>query len=191
MQAKCWPYLRYRANSQCIRVCHTTLPPYHAASRSGSVLSIYSHPHQPRDTNQHDWNFPFVTDRIDRMCSVRILSADTTQRPWALLFFINFSILNSSINPIKKWNLQIQIASWATEVKFTSSWVSQLAIIGTFSTWVVRQPMGLLPWADIPGACATRNFMHLVRGPMGIWPKLAISTHYTFINPIQTWNLQL
>ena len=85
MQAKCWPYLRYRANSQCTRVCHTTLPPYHAASRSGSVLSIYSHPHQPRDTNQHDWNFPFVTDRINRMCSVRILSADTTQRPWALL----------------------------------------------------------------------------------------------------------
>ena len=85
MQAKCWPYLRYRANSQCTRVCHTTLPPYHVASRSGSVLSIYSHPHQPRDTNQHDWNFPCVTDRIDRMCSVRILSADTTQRPWALL----------------------------------------------------------------------------------------------------------
>ena len=88
MQAKCWPYLRYRANSQCTRVCHTTLPPYHAASRSGSVLSICSHPHQPRDTNQHDWNFPFVTDRIDRMCSVRILSADTTQRPWALLFLM-------------------------------------------------------------------------------------------------------
>ena len=31
-------------------------------------------------------DFPFVTDRIDIMCSLRILSADTTQRPWALLF---------------------------------------------------------------------------------------------------------
>ena len=43
MQAKCLPYLGYRANSQCTRVCHNTLPP-DAASRSGSVLSIYSHP---------------------------------------------------------------------------------------------------------------------------------------------------
>ena len=47
-----------------------------------AVLFIYSHPHQPRDANQHDWDFQFVTDRIDRMCSVWILSSDTTQRPW-------------------------------------------------------------------------------------------------------------
>ena len=51
------------------------------------MLFIYSHPHQPRNANKHDWHFPFVTDRIDRMCSVWILSADTTQRPWRSCYY--------------------------------------------------------------------------------------------------------
>ena len=55
----------------------------------------------------------------------------------------------------------MQIASWATEVKFTSSWATQLAIIGTF----------------LPG---------LSGNPCRIMTQLAISTHYSFINPIQT-----
>ena len=83
MRAKCWwPYLGHRTNSQCNRV-------WHFAPLCGqplAVLFIHSHPLQPRGANQHDWDFPFVNDRIDRMCSLRILSADTTQRPWALLF---------------------------------------------------------------------------------------------------------
>ena len=128
MQAKCWwLYLGYRANRQCTRISHNTLPPYatsrslretipsHAGPLNGPLNGTSKimesfflkcgadhplwhhwlaqprvivssegrqrHPHQPRDANQHDWDFPFVTDRIDRMCSVRILSADTPQRP--------------------------------------------------------------------------------------------------------------
>ena len=80
MQTKWWwPYLGHRANTQCNRVWHNSLPLMLPAA--GCAI-FYSHPHQPRNANKHDWHFPFVTDRIDRMRSVWILSADTTQCPW-------------------------------------------------------------------------------------------------------------
>ena len=84
MQAKCWwPYLGHKINSQCNRVWHNTLPPY-AASRWLCYLFIAIPTSQGMPTNMIEI-FLFVTDRVDIMCSVHILSADTTQRPWALL----------------------------------------------------------------------------------------------------------
>ena len=94
MQAKCWwPYLGHKINSQCNRVWHNTLPPY-AASRWLCYLFIAIPTSQGMPTNMIEI-FPFVTDRVDIMCSVHILSADTTQRPWALLlcFILTMKVL--------------------------------------------------------------------------------------------------
>ena len=81
MQAKCWwPYLGHKINSQFNRVWHNTLPPY-AASRWLCYLFIAIPTSQGMPTNMIEI-FPFITDRVDIMCSVHILSADTTQRRW-------------------------------------------------------------------------------------------------------------
>ena len=68
-----------------LRPWEQTSVKFYVASRWLCYL-IYSHPHQPMDAKQHDWDFPIVTDRIDRMRSVRILSADKAQRPWCSCF---------------------------------------------------------------------------------------------------------
>ena len=91
MQAKCWwPYLGHKINSQCNRVWHNTLPPY-AASRWLCYLFIAIPTSQGMPTNMIEI-FPFVTDRVDIMCSIHILSVDTTQRRWRSCFICHRSI---------------------------------------------------------------------------------------------------
>ena len=116
MQAKCWwPYLGHKINSQCNRVWHNTLPPY-AASRWLCYLFIAIPTSQGMPTNMIEI-FPFVTDRVDIMCSVHILSADTTQPSAVGALVYRFSWLNVEGNG----NLHL----WGTRIRWNTLRPSQ------------------------------------------------------------------
>ena len=58
MQVKYWlTHLGYTANSQCTRVRYNPLPRVWLTFG----YAIYSHPHQSRDANEQNWEYPGVT----------------------------------------------------------------------------------------------------------------------------------